>query len=449
MIADVAVGGKSDDLTLQADTTHSQFIINDPNAILGIVGTVTGATESVDDHTVYVPFAAVTGSQIQVNTGAGNDTLTVDDSLGVFSKVIVYNAGTHIATPTQSVSFAVGSATLGQTYAVGDTLNVNDGSDATPGTTFITSTAVERVGGDTILVSGIQTLNLTTGTAEETVSIFGTPASLTTITAHGDLFMQVSGTADFSSLVVNAAAGGFITAGVNSTGLGSLLQFNGGSAANTYVVFGTGQAAGLQLNGGSGNDVMYLLASASGSFLALNGGTGTDSFVITGSNGSVNGDLGTMAVNGQGGTTDQLVMNDSDATGTHTYTVQSTNVSRSGMGPLSYQGIGVLSILLGQGANTLQVYSEASGTVTVLYGEGGSDNDYVTVAQTSGYKNLVFMGGGGTETLHVLDGAGRSKYTPSTPPRQSGKKSGTVQVLPRGGVLSTIEFAAFDAILYS
>ena len=305
------------------------------------------------------------------------------------------------------------------------------------------------MGGDTILVSGIQTLNLTTGTAEETVSIFGTPASLTTITAHGDLFMQVSGTADFSSLVVNAAAGGFITAGVNSTGLGSLLQFNGGSAANTYVVFGTGQAAGLQLNGGSGNDVMYLLASASGSFLALNGGTGTDSFVITGSNGSVNGDLGTMAVNGQGGTTDQLVMNDSDATGTHTYTVQSTNVSRSGMGPLSYQGIGVLSILLGQGANTLQVYSEASGTVTVLYGEGGSDNDYVTVAQTSGYKNLVFMGGGGTETLHVLDGAGRSKYTPSTPPRQSGKKSGTVQVLPRGGVLSTIEFAAFDAILYS
>ena len=62
VITDIAPGGKNDDLTLQSDTTHSQYIINDPNAILGIVGTVTGATESVDDHTVYVPFAAVTGA---------------------------------------------------------------------------------------------------------------------------------------------------------------------------------------------------------------------------------------------------------------------------------------------------------------------------------------------------------------------------------------------------
>ena len=397
-----------------------------------------------------MPFAAVTGTQIQVNSLAGNDTLTVDDSLGVFSEVIAYDGGTHEATPTQDVSFPVGPATLSQIYAVGDTLNVDDGTDTTAGTTFITTGSVERVGGDTILVSDIQTLNLTTGTGTETVSIFGTPAGRTTINAGGSLDVQVSGTADFSSLVINGSEGGSLSVGINSTGLQGLVQINGGTGTgtDTFVVFGTGASAGVQLNGGAGTNVMYLLASALGSFVAANGGAGTNTFVVTGIDNTVDADLGTMVVNGGTGGTDQLLVNDFGSTTGNTYTVESTNVTRDGMGPLSYANLTMLTMDLGQGDNTATVFSQAAGTTTVLNGEGGSDNVFAVVDSTSAYTNLTFAGGNGFEELHILQAVADSTYTPSTPPSGAGKKSGTVDVTPPGGSLSVIQFGAFDEVVY-
>src|SRR5262249_3221282 len=75
-----------------ADTANSQYVISDPNNILD-GSTVTGATESVDQHTVYVPFSSVTGQQIDVNLGSGTDLLTVDFSSGNLINQINYNAG--------------------------------------------------------------------------------------------------------------------------------------------------------------------------------------------------------------------------------------------------------------------------------------------------------------------------------------------------------------------
>ena len=53
---------------------------------------------SADQHTVEVPFAAVTGTQIEVNTLGGNDSLTIDLSLGDFPKSIVYDGGAQTTT---------------------------------------------------------------------------------------------------------------------------------------------------------------------------------------------------------------------------------------------------------------------------------------------------------------------------------------------------------------
>ena len=96
VVADITAGGQNDNLTIKADTTNGNFLISDPSHPLGIAGTITGATVSSDLHTVTVPFASVTGSQIQVNTLGGNDTLTVDTSLGSFGvpgKTIIYDGG--------------------------------------------------------------------------------------------------------------------------------------------------------------------------------------------------------------------------------------------------------------------------------------------------------------------------------------------------------------------
>ena len=63
LIQDVASGGKNDNLTLKSDNTNSRFIISDPSpaSTFALTGSVPGATLSADHHTVYVPFAAVTG----------------------------------------------------------------------------------------------------------------------------------------------------------------------------------------------------------------------------------------------------------------------------------------------------------------------------------------------------------------------------------------------------
>ena len=442
--ADVTSTGGSNNVVLQAGPA---LTIETPSTVkAGGTITINGDFNDTASTDITLAGAALQATSAVINGNTNNDTFNLDLAT---TTPITINGNGSAAAPTQSVSFAAGSATLSQTYAVGDTLNLNDESDESAGTTFITTTFVQRVGNDPITLNGIGTLNLTTGTNTETVSIFGTPASQTTIDADGNLVMQVSGTADFSSLIVNGASSGSISIGINSTGLGSLLQVKGGSAGNTFVVFGTGGGAGVQLNDGSGNDVNWLLGSASGSFIVANGGTGTDAFIVTGSDGTVDADLGTMVVNGTSGTGDQLVVEDVDNTADHAYTVESGSVTQDAMGPLSYSGIDVLSVLMGQGTNTMNVYSQAAGTTTVIYGDGGSDNVYVTVDQTSNYNNLAFVGGSGVEQLHVLDNVGNSKYTPSTPPTSSGKQDGAIEVLPPGGSLSIVAFANVDDVLYS
>jgi carbon monoxide dehydrogenase subunit G len=79
-----------DSLTIQADTVNSRYIISDPNNALqtGIAGATGGGS-----NTLFVPFSAVTGPQILVNTLSGNDIVTLDYSLGAFGKALVFDGG--------------------------------------------------------------------------------------------------------------------------------------------------------------------------------------------------------------------------------------------------------------------------------------------------------------------------------------------------------------------
>ena len=92
VVTDIASGGQHDTLTIKSDTTNSRFIISDPNRVLGVAGTITGAVVSGDSHTVTVPFSSVPGN-MWVNTRGGNDSLTVDFSAGNFGKTVTYDGG--------------------------------------------------------------------------------------------------------------------------------------------------------------------------------------------------------------------------------------------------------------------------------------------------------------------------------------------------------------------
>ncbi len=83
-----------DSLTLKMDALHSQYILSDPNHILSsqfqIAEPLVGAITSADGHVVTVPFASVSGPQIEILTMAARDQLTVDFSLGSLNKKLIF-----------------------------------------------------------------------------------------------------------------------------------------------------------------------------------------------------------------------------------------------------------------------------------------------------------------------------------------------------------------------
>ncbi len=92
IINDVAIGGRADSWTLQADNANSRYVVN--GGAGAILDSSTIATASGNGtQIVFVPFAAVTGNAIQVQTGSGNDSLTLDFALGNFGKQLSVQLG--------------------------------------------------------------------------------------------------------------------------------------------------------------------------------------------------------------------------------------------------------------------------------------------------------------------------------------------------------------------
>lgn len=92
IVSDINGGSTNDMLTIKSDTTLNKYVISDP---INQLFAQPGATQ-IDGHTVEVPFANVTGN-IQVNTLAGDDSLTVNHSLGNFGRSVAYDGGTQTA----------------------------------------------------------------------------------------------------------------------------------------------------------------------------------------------------------------------------------------------------------------------------------------------------------------------------------------------------------------
>ncbi len=85
IIADGVSGSASDNLTIQADTANHRYVIQDPDNQFDIIGTLQAAASKPNTNTVYVPFSAVTGGSIIVNSQEAQENLTVDYSLGSFA----------------------------------------------------------------------------------------------------------------------------------------------------------------------------------------------------------------------------------------------------------------------------------------------------------------------------------------------------------------------------
>ncbi|MEZ6061457.1 MAG: PKD domain-containing protein [Planctomycetaceae bacterium] len=127
VITDTNGGDSDDSLIIRSDVTNGEYLVTDFNNLLfsGIPGATAGPAT-----TIRIPFSAVTGSRIIVNTLGGDDSLTVDRSLGEFTKTIIYNGGE-------------------QATAAGDSLVLTDAGGAVATTVTHTFSGADSAGAGT------------------------------------------------------------------------------------------------------------------------------------------------------------------------------------------------------------------------------------------------------------------------------------------------------------
>ncbi|WP_373651232.1 hypothetical protein [Schlesneria sp. DSM 10557] len=225
VVSDSMVGGNNDRLTIQSDVANGQYIIHDPVNLF--TTDIPGAVISPDLHTIRVPFSAIPGTQVFVNTYGGDDSLTVDFSLGDFSRSVHYDGGTM--------------SSAGDSFAL------------TGGSTFgsVTHSFGDATSGD-VIVSGNQ--QMTYHSVETTVVDSLTAENRTFTGTSGSENIEVVATGNV--LTISSDNAGSITF-VNPT---KLLTIAGGAGHDAITVssVNSGFRASLSIDGGIGTDVIHL-----------------------------------------------------------------------------------------------------------------------------------------------------------------------------------------------
>jgi len=365
-----------------------------------------------------------------VDTGAGNDTITVSSapdatgSLAAIKGALTINAG-----------------------AGANTLRVSD--QANPGASaynVLTNASIEGPGVVPIIYG-------TTGTFSQLLLSLG----------QGNDSINVRSTLAVANTVVQTGAGNdSITVSTSPTGAG-LLQFiqgpltllsgggtntlhvndqanPGASAYNVLtnasiegpgvapIIYGTsGTFANVALFMGQGNDSINVRSTlAAAAVTTINTGAGAASITVSttpdGNNGVLSFLGGALTINAGGGA-NQLTVSDSGDTGNTPYTVL-TNASierPNGVAPILYGGAYAnVSLALGKATNILNVRSTLAGAQTTVQDQTGNNTIVVSSSPdgTNGILSfirgaLAIHAGSGTNQLVVSEqGIGANGLTP-------------------------------------
>ncbi len=320
----------NDNLVIKSNSALSRFEISDTAGSV-LVSSIAGAT-FFNASTVFVPFSSVVGTQINVLTGEGSDSLTVDLSLGNFGKGITYTAGNPAASLGDSLTL-VGAGTF--TNITHTFTSNSSGTVNITGNSLITYSEIEEPitdslaaanrsftfagAGETITLAdfagvGLNSIDSTLGANVR----FGNPTTALAInlTSGADtLLVEGLDPAFSANLTIDGDGGDNLTFQTNATnlGTGNLLVTDVVNVTFNQTFTTTGNAV-LSLTGGVSQGVGDII-TASGLGLIV---TGTGATTLTEAN-----DVNVLAAN-TGGT---IQFNDFDGLSVGSVTALGTTVT--------------------------------------------------------------------------------------------------------------------------
>ncbi len=386
LINDTKVTDLNDSITVTADNTASAFLINESVAL--VTTTVPGGV-SVDDHTVSIPYARVTGTLVTINANDGDDsvTLAAANAGNPVAKDFSITAGAGRDTVTLSTTLQ--SRISGKVFVDGGTEDdlltaaaISDGSNIA--ITFSGAGGNDTVtggAGNDVLLGGAGNDLLDGGAGNDSLNGQGGSDVLT-----GGLGDDSLDGAAGSDRVQEAGDVNFTLTNTSLIGLGNdtlagieLATLDGGVRGN--VIDASAFTGSSVLRGGDGNDSLIAGSAAD----VLRGGNGDD--VLTGG-------LGNDQLIGNSG--NDVVIESGDVNFSVTVNIPldptlSPVTTLKGVGTDDLQGIEGLKLTGGVSANRIDV-TAFLGRATL---DGGSGNDTLI----GGAFADVLIGGDGNDEL--------------------------------------------------
>jgi hypothetical protein len=225
-------------------------------------------------------------------------------------------------------------------------------------------------GGNTINVQATQAstpVTINAGTGANTI-ILGE----TTFGSPGSSLNYILG-----PVTINGSAADTLTVNDQGTTADRTYTLDNGS-----VSWGSGSVtasgvASLTLNGGVGSNIYAVAGTLAGTTTTLNGGAGLNEFGVEDQNLTMDSLQGALVIHGQGSPQSILFLHDSYNPVGQTYTFTVGQVIRTGMAPITYDGLVEVNLYTGMaGGNTVNVQSIAA-NVDLNLAVGSGDTVYL------------------------------------------------------------------------
>ncbi|MEQ9407589.1 MAG: hypothetical protein RIK87_07665 [Fuerstiella sp.] len=242
VVSDIDGNNSNDTLTVSFDGTH--YVVTDPDRALT---TEIAGADRVDFHTIRVSAAAVTGN-ILINTGGGDDRLTIDFTTAVLPSNVLFDGG---------------SGGVDSLIATGGTFQTAVHTFTSTGPGLSGSLAYDVTGDGstpetTISYVNLEPVDMTGSTIADLV--FNLPAT------DNNVILEDDGTGGNSVSQIRSGNGTFETTTFSNPSGSLTINGNAGAFDDNVVVSSVpdfSAALRIKSNGGTGNDTVVFAGSSS------------------------------------------------------------------------------------------------------------------------------------------------------------------------------------------